>query len=188
MDNYYTSPELFTALDFLETYACGTLCLNRKIVPKAFEQIKFRKGDAIFRRMDNLLALKFKDKRDVHILLSFHKAKIVITDKTDRNDQICQYYDVLRKSVKWWKTLFFHLLNMVMVNAYVFYHKYGKAGKCRTHQNFRGALIRALIEESADAPTPHRGRGKKGEPLRRLTERHFLLSTVQSQVLNVSDL
>jgi hypothetical protein len=77
---------------------------------------------------------------------------------------------------------------MVMVNAYVFYHKYGKAGKCRTHQNFRGALIRALIEESADAPTPHRGRGKKVEPLRRLTERHFLLSTVQSQVLNVSDL
>ena len=45
--------------------------------------------------------------------------------------------------------------------------------KRRTHQNFCGALIRALIEESADAPTPHRGRGKKGEPLRRLTERHF---------------
>jgi hypothetical protein len=196
MDNYYTSPELFIALDFLETYACGTLRRNRKLVPKAFEQIKLRKGDAIFRRMDNLLALKFKDKRDVHMLSSFHEAKIVITDKTDRNgepvwkpamnvaycknvggvdlnDQICQYYDVLRKSVKWWKTLFFHHLNMVIVNAYVFYRKYGNAGKRRTHQNFRGALIRALIEESADAPTLHRGRGRKGESLPRLTERHF---------------
>lgn len=28
----------------------------------------------------------------------------------DVNDQICQYYDVLRKCVKWWKKLFFHLL------------------------------------------------------------------------------
>jgi hypothetical protein len=62
---------------------------------------------------------------------------------------------------------------LLISNDYVFYRKYGNAGKRRTHQNFRGALIRALIEESADAPTPHRGRGRKGEPLPRLTERHF---------------
>jgi hypothetical protein len=62
---------------------------------------------------------------------------------------------------------------MVIVNAYVLYRKYGNAGKHCTHQNFHGALIRTLIWESADAPTPYKGRGRKGEPLRWLTEHHF---------------
>jgi hypothetical protein len=35
----------------------------------------------------------------------------------DLNDQICQYYDIICKSVKWWKKKIFHLLNMVIVNA-----------------------------------------------------------------------
>ena len=39
---------------------------------------------------------------------------------------------------------------MVIVNAYVLYRKYGNAGKHCNHQNFHGALIRALIWESAD--------------------------------------
>jgi len=87
MDNYYTSPELFTALDFLETYVRGTLRGNRKLVLKAFQQIQLRKGYTIFRRMGNLFALKFKDKQDVHMLSSFQEAKLAITDKTDRNSE-----------------------------------------------------------------------------------------------------
>jgi hypothetical protein len=76
--------------------------------------------------MGNLFTLKFKGKQDVHMLSSFQEAKLAITDKTDRNsepvwkpamniaycknmggvdlnDQICQYYDIICKSVKWWK-------------------------------------------------------------------------------------
>ena len=167
----------------------GTLRHNRKLVLKAFQQIQLRKGYTIFRRMGNLFTLKFNGKQDVHMLSSFQEAKLAITDKTDRNsepvwkpamniaycknmggvdlnDQICQYYDIICKSVKWWKKINFHLLNMVIVNAYVLYRKYGNAGKHCTHQNFHGALIRTLIWESADAPTPYKGRGRKGEPLR----------------------
>ena len=61
--------------------------INRKLVPKAFQQIKLRQGDAIFWGMGNLLALKFKDKWDVHMLSSFHETKLAITDKTDRNGE-----------------------------------------------------------------------------------------------------
>jgi pullulanase/glycogen debranching enzyme len=79
MDNDYTSPELFTALDFLETYVRGTLRRNRKLVLKAFQQIQLRKGYTIFRRMGNLFTLKFKDKQDVHMLSSFQEAKLDIS-------------------------------------------------------------------------------------------------------------
>ena len=51
------------------------------------------------------------------------------------SNQIVQYYYVLRKSVKWWKKLYFHLFNLLVVNAYVLYKKFGE-----------GTQIRNLIE------------------------------------------
>ena len=40
LDNFYNSPELFTELSLLHTYACGTLRSNRKDVPLAIKQKK----------------------------------------------------------------------------------------------------------------------------------------------------
>lgn len=154
MDNYYNSPKLFNELCLMETYACGTVQTNRKLIPKAFKQVKkLNQGDVIYRRINNLLALKFHDKRDVHVLSTFHEATFTVMNRLDRNgdivdyckfmvrvdlsDQICQYYAVLRKSVKWWKTLFFHLLNVLLVNVYVLYRKYGSPARRPTHQVFR---------------------------------------------------
>jgi len=63
LDNYYCSPELFKELDLLNTYACGTVRTNRKHIPKAFSRVKkLKQGDGNFRRMNNLLAIKFHDK------------------------------------------------------------------------------------------------------------------------------
>ena len=61
-NNYYTSPELFDILDSYNTYACGTVRVNRKDVLRAFPAVHLRQGDVIFRRIDNLLALKYHDK------------------------------------------------------------------------------------------------------------------------------
>lgn len=197
MDNYYTSPELFSELDLLNTYACGTVRTNRKGVPKAFTAVKrMKQGDGIFRRKGNLLAVKFHDKRDIHMLTTFHEAKLLVTDRVNKNnepvvkpntiidyckymggvdvnDQICQYYEVLRKCVKWWKTLFFHLFNMLLVNVYILHRKYGNPTKRRVHQTFRQDLVRALIQEATNAPRPSRGKGRKAEPIDRLRGRHF---------------
>ena len=38
MDNYYTSPELFSELYYRETYSCGTVRLNRKGLPNAVKK------------------------------------------------------------------------------------------------------------------------------------------------------
>jgi len=33
----------------------------------------------------------------------------------DKSDQLLAKYNLLRKCVKWWKTLFFHMVDMVVV-------------------------------------------------------------------------
>ncbi|XP_052245700.1 piggyBac transposable element-derived protein 4-like [Dreissena polymorpha] len=196
MDNYYTSPELYDVLSSYDTYACGTVRINRKEVPKAFGSVKLKQDETIFRRRENL-ALKYHDKRDVHMLSTIHEAKSVMTNKVNRktnepimkpsaivdyiqkmggvdlSDQIVQYYDVLRKCVKWWKKLYFHLFNILVVNAYILHMKYSQQQKKRSHMDFRNTLVTELIESAPNALKPQR-KGRKSEHLARLTERHFI--------------
>lgn len=57
-------------------------------MPKAFSKVsKLKQGEGIYRRMGNLLAIKFHDKRDTHMLSTFHEAKIVVTDKLTKNNE-----------------------------------------------------------------------------------------------------
>jgi len=36
----------------------------------------------------------------------------------DKSDQYLTYHNVLRKTVRYWKTLFYHLVNVAAVSAY----------------------------------------------------------------------
>ena len=85
MDNYYTSPELVSELDSMDTYACGTQRISRRGVPCILKTAKLKQGETIFRRKENMLVLKFKDKRDVHMLSTIHPANMAVTNKVDRN-------------------------------------------------------------------------------------------------------
>ena len=82
-DNYYTSPELYDELRTHDTYACGTVRRNKKDVPNAFSQVRLPQGEVIFRRRDGLLAVKYRDKRDVHMLPTIHVADAVKIRKRD---------------------------------------------------------------------------------------------------------
>jgi hypothetical protein len=44
MDNFYSAPALAIILKFMKTDCVGTLCLNRKDVPKIVKGEKLRKG------------------------------------------------------------------------------------------------------------------------------------------------
>ena len=43
----------------------------------------------------------------------------------DLSDQYMAFHMSLRKSMKWWKKLFFQILNMILLNAYILNKKYG---------------------------------------------------------------
>ena len=148
MDNFYTSPDLYEELFFCSMYACGTVHRNRKGLPKAVTTAKLKKSEAVFRCNGPLLAIKWCDKRAVTVLTTIHAAVYVETNKSDTqvnrilkplaivdyikkmggchtSDQLISYYSFLWNSIKWWKKLFIHLLNMLVLNAHILNSKYG---------------------------------------------------------------
>ncbi|XP_060553598.1 piggyBac transposable element-derived protein 4-like [Ruditapes philippinarum] len=158
-----------------------------------------KKLECVFRRKNDLLVLKYFDKRAVHMISSIHEASMSVLNKVDQktnnlvmkptcvvdycrlmggvdlSDQIHQYYSCLRKTSKWYKKLFFHLLNLCVINAYLLYTKYSEDVNKLDHYRFRRALCESLLLEAPNAPKPSifAGRRSTGEKPLRLTERHF---------------
>ena len=61
----------------------------------------------------------------------------------DRNNQHCIYYSFVRRTLKWWKKMFFYLLECATVNSYLLY----KNVTCKklTSLAIRWAVIEALV-------------------------------------------
>ena len=78
----YVSPELFEKFLQRKTHGCGTVRKDCWGLPKAVSKAKLtNRGQTVFHRNGNLLALKWKDKRDVYILTGIHKADSVVSLK-----------------------------------------------------------------------------------------------------------
>ena len=195
VDNYYSSPVLFQDLHNRKTAACGTLRCNRKGVPKELKNKKLSKGQhvAMHLRNGNLQVIKWKDKRDVVMLSTMHGAEFIAVvgggrdidvqkpeavldynkhmGAVDRSDQMLQYQAFRRRTLKWWKKVFFHLFNLAVLNAYIVYKMYHD--KAEPQRIFRKRLVQQLVG-------PHRA-GLMQNPLPRreaaeevrLIERHF---------------
>ena len=143
VDNWYSSPILFRYLFKHGTGACGTVRPNRKFMPKFTKKLKRGQTECYKKKM--LLALKWRDKRDVGMLTTVHTPAIVDTGKThhatgevvrkpecidsynkhmgavDKTDMQISLAECTRKTRKWYKKLFFHLLDLCLYNAFVLY-------------------------------------------------------------------
>ena len=65
----------------------------------------------------------------------------------DTPDQLMSYYSFLQKSIKWWKELFIHLLNMLLLNVHILNSKYGC--KKLDHQAYMEYIANYLITEGS---------------------------------------
>ena len=87
MDNYYTTPELFSELFYHETYACGTVRQNRKGLPTSVKQAKLKPLQSVYLRSGPMLCLKWSGekkkstKKPVTILSTIHEAMELLTKK-----------------------------------------------------------------------------------------------------------
>ncbi|GFW98377.1 piggyBac transposable element-derived protein 4 [Trichonephila clavipes] len=76
-DNFYTSPELAELLIDSKTDICGTLRPNRKGLPVSFKSSTLKKGEIIAFQKGKMCVLKWKDKKPLHMLSTFHNADMM---------------------------------------------------------------------------------------------------------------
>ncbi|XP_052805840.1 piggyBac transposable element-derived protein 4-like isoform X1 [Mya arenaria] len=93
----------------------------------------------------------------------------------DLLDQYNQYNSIAHKTKKWWHKLFFHIMNICLVNSYRLYEKFTTNQPKKDHESFRQSVLESLIEEGGGprGQSVRRGRPVLGETPSRLTGRHF---------------
>ena len=84
-------------------------------------------------------------------------------------DQLVLYYGFAHHSVKWWKRVFFHLLDLTVVNSHLLFRSV--TGSRMSQLDFRLAVAKSLTE-GLERPRPRRSAGSRELPVR-LTERPF---------------
>jgi hypothetical protein len=70
LDNFFSSPDLLDDLTKRKINCCGTVRQNRKGMPRDLlpGNNRLKRGDILSRTRDDLTAMVWRDKRDVHIL------------------------------------------------------------------------------------------------------------------------
>ena len=88
----------------------------------------------------------------------------------DQSDMQISSSESIRKSIKWYKKLFFHMLYLSMLNAYILYKEKKQTSLELT--DFRLEVIRQIFEKYGSQQRSRRSRPSIEKPLR-LTSRHF---------------
>uniref|UniRef100_A0A1B6LFF4 PiggyBac transposable element-derived protein domain-containing protein n=1 Tax=Graphocephala atropunctata TaxID=36148 RepID=A0A1B6LFF4_9HEMI len=175
MDNYYNSFPLASELLSQKTYCTGTLRLDRKHLPEDVKNSKLKKGETIAAYAQGVMVAKWKDRRVVaYISTEFKNTMAISVNRrqvqrekplpivqynanmkgVDRNDQLMSYYPMEHKSLRWYKKVFVHMLQMIMVNAYKL-HNFANLDTSMSFYDFRLEVIAALLPER-EQPAPVR--------------------------------
>jgi len=139
------------------------------------KQLKLKRGDVRVRTKRGLTTLVWKDRQEVYMLTNMdpppaegnfcdknnHPVKPHIVEwynrhvgYVDNSDHMATSYSMSRCTLKWTMKLFFHLLDLTVLNSWILL---SSCGAKYTHRDFGLLLVRNLIEEagkSQDCPTP----------------------------------
>jgi hypothetical protein len=147
-DNYFTSIILLERLKTEQKLACGTIRSNRKEMPlNLMKESAIARGDYDYRFSTfGIGVFKWRDNKTVHFASNYHGNEITSVLRTmkdgskltikcpsvvkdynnfmggvDLADRYRLLYNVDRKSNKLWLRIFWGLLDITFVNAYVIY-------------------------------------------------------------------
>jgi len=193
-DNFYSSPELFGLLQDGNTDAFGTCRTNRKGMSSVLSHAKLKKGDVVTKRKGRFLAVRWKDKRDVCMLSTYHQGIMADSGKKDKEgnsiqkpdvvleynnvmgavdkvDQMLEPYAVQRKGLKWYLKLFEHLLDVAVFNSFVLYKQCNVNSKL-AFLDYKMLLVDNIVTKYYFGGTAS-ARGLLADCPLRLTGRHF---------------
>ena len=180
---------IFTAAcHFLATYligACGTVRPNRRGFPQRLVDARIRPGARACCRCKNLLAVKWRDNRNVFVLTTLHADTTVqirtatgVVEKplcvheynlnmggVDLNDQLMAPYHIARKTRRWYKKVSLHLFQLALLNAHVVYRA---SGRNESFLQFQRDIITELLYPGGIVP-----HHLLPNAVSRLHERHF---------------
>lgn len=167
MDNYYNSYGLAVKLLDRQTYCTGTLRKNRKDNPVDIATISLKKGENKSLFLNGVHIGKWRDKRYVLYISTEHDNEMMETTTkrgsvalkpmaivhynnfmsgVDLQDQMLAYYPVQRKTLRCYKKLFVHMLQMSLSNAFYLYNKFSANDKMNLY-DFRLKILEALLPD-----------------------------------------
>jgi hypothetical protein len=140
VDNFYNSPALAQKLKSLDNDCVGTLCINRKHIPKIVNEKKLKKGELTAQHSGPMSVLKWSDKEEEVTMISTYHWEEKIKQLTKRGqgkekpvsvldyngnmggvdikDQLLQPYLLERKKMTtWYIKMFMRLLNVTILNC-----------------------------------------------------------------------
>jgi len=97
----------------------------------------------------------------------------------DITDQYLSYHSLTkRKTLKWWKKLFWRLIDICILNASVIYKINNPDSTIKTNHQFRLALIDELVQpllvaKASGQSALYQGGRRPSKDLSRLKEKHF---------------
>ncbi|CAK9810345.1 PiggyBac transposable element-derived protein 4 [Anthophora quadrimaculata] len=169
-DRYYTSYTLAQELRKMKCHLTGTILTNTKDFPNVIRKPKFHKKSTVAYRKDNTLILAWKDERIVTSLTTWNNAGITpvkrilrggvevtikkpnviinyvkYMDGVNRTDQYTSTYCFLKKSLKWWRKLFFWGLEICSINSYILYKLEKKQRNERPLSHLR--YVKTLVDQ-----------------------------------------
>ena len=203
-DRFYSSMVVASELEKRKTRFTGTLNSNRKDIPDVVRSTRTKKfalpsgGYRAFRQDRFLVsAWRPEKKKNVLMLTTGYTAKFTSVTRrsgesidkpevvhaynhsmngVDRNDQLSVYYCFNRRSVKWWKKVFFWSVEITLVNSYILFKSTSPTDI--KHLTYRKSVLNSLATTYLQSVTTvSRGRPRliSATPPERLdNRRHFL--------------
>ena len=165
-------------------------------------------GNFRFATFEDLTAVLWRDRRDVYVLSSMHNRSVETVMKrpkgardkvpipcpsavcdynrfmggVDLADQQLAYYSLTqRKTIKWWKKVFWRLVDIAIINSWIIFRMNNPESKIKSQRDFQLELVRQLVQPllslKASPNCPIILQSSKGRtvvsPDKRLLGKHF---------------
>ncbi|KAI0218363.1 hypothetical protein LSAT2_029928 [Lamellibrachia satsuma] len=137
-DNYYTKPALAEVLCGDGTLLTGTVRANSKGLPVL--PTKLQVGQCLnFRRKDTLV-VAFREKRKPKCVVDYNRYMVGV----DLSDRKIYHVSAERPSRRYWKKIFFNLMDMALLNSFELYYSNTDGRRRKTRYDFICSVLESL--------------------------------------------